>query len=142
MRIPNGATLAYPPGWERIRSDPATASAALTGRGDRILGYLNITPQQGDETMANWRTFRIHHNGEEGDRDVTRLAAASGLRFLTGRGSCVRDSYLTETGNRYVELACLVAGRQATTVVVGAVVPDASARVAPLVERAISGLST
>jgi len=142
MHIPNGATLAYPPGWRPIRSDVDTASAALFGPGEQILGYLNITPQQGQETLADWSHFRIDHNGEEGDRSIVTQAAAAGVRFRTGRGSCVRDSYTTRTSFHYTELACIVAGRRATTVVVGAALTKSWRRFSPQLERAISTITT
>jgi hypothetical protein len=142
MRIPSGATLPYPPGWTPLKGDVGTASAALTGPDRRIVGYLNLTPRQGGETLGNWASFRVHHNAEEGDRSVIRLASAAGLRFRTGRGACVRDSYHTVTGNRYIELACLVQGRRARTVVVAAATSAAWSRIAPLLERALSSLTT
>lgn len=142
IRIANGATLPYPPGWRRIKSDPGTGSAALLGSHDRFLGYLNITPQQGAETLGNWSRFRVEHNGEEGDRAVTRRASADGLRFRTGRGACVRDSYTTQSDQHFIELACLIAGRRAATVVVGAAPPGSWNRTGPLLERAISAVTT
>jgi hypothetical protein len=142
IHIPSGAAVAYPPNWRRVKSDVDTASAALIGPGDQILGYLNITPQQGGETLANWSRFRVDHNGEEGDRAIVTRAAAGGLRFRTGRGSCVRDSYTTRTANHYTELACLVAGPRASTVVVGAAPTKLWIRISPLLERAISSITT
>lgn len=142
LRIPSGASLAYPAGWRRIRTDPGTASAALFGPQGQFLGYLNLTPRQASETPANWSHFRIAHNADEGDRGITRLAAATHLHFRTGNGTCVRDSYTTKTSNHYVELACLVVGRRATTVVVGAAPPGSWSRVSPVLERAISSLTT
>ena len=50
--------LAYPPGWTPIKTDPGTASVALLGGGERIDGYLNATPRQGNETLADWSRFR------------------------------------------------------------------------------------
>jgi hypothetical protein len=114
----------------------------LRTAGGRYLGYLNVTPKQGDETFANWRTFRIAHNHEEGDRSVVRLASANGLRFLTGRGNCVKDAYISGTGVHYIEIACLVAGAKANTVIVGAGPPSAWAQVSPTLERSISGFRT
>jgi len=52
--------LPYPPGWTPIKTDPGTASVALLGGGKRIDGYLNATPRQGNETLADWSRFR--HN--------------------------------------------------------------------------------
>ena len=141
-RIPSGAALAYPPSWRSVKTDPGTTSAALRTPSGRYLGYLNITPKQGTETLANWATFRVDHNHEEGDRSVTRLAYATGLRFLNGDGNCVKDAYVSGTGVHYVEIACLVAGAKASTVIVGAGPPSAWAQVSPTLERSISGFRT
>jgi hypothetical protein len=106
--------------------------------GGSITGYLNITPQGGDETLSNWAVFRPAHNREEGDRNLVPLASASGLRFTDGRGSCVKDSYSTETNRRYTEIACIVRSPAATTVIVGAAAPDQWDRFSSTLERAIS----
>lgn len=141
-RLPSGkAALAYPPGWRAIRTDPGSFSAAIPGRGGRIRGYLNATPQSGAETLANWASFRPAHNQDEGDSAVRTLASAGGLRFPAGSGSCVIDVYRT-VSDRYREIACLVRGARATTVVVGAAEPAAWPVVAPQLERAIASFST
>jgi hypothetical protein len=141
-RLPSGkATLAYPPGWRSIESDPGTVSGALLGPHGRIRGYLNATPQSGGESLSNWARFRPAHNHEEGDRDVARDASARGLRFRTGSGSCVVDHYATVSA-RYKEIACIVRGSRATSVVVGAAEPADWQALAPKLERAISTFST
>ncbi|HUE27477.1 MAG TPA: hypothetical protein VMP89_11940 [Solirubrobacteraceae bacterium] len=140
--IPTGAQLAYPPGWRTIHGDPGTATAALIAPGGRYVGYLNVTPKQGNEQIAGWASFRLSHNADEGDRNITRLASGTGLRFLTGTGSCVKDAYTTSIGVRYIETACIVKGSTSTSVVVGATTPGTSARITPLLERAISGFRT
>ena len=109
--------------------------------GDQILGYLNITPQQGKETLGNWASFRPAHNREEGDRDLVSLASATGLRFRNGTGSCVMDRYATESEHHYVEVACIVSGPSATTVIVGAAPPKLWGRFSPVIERAVSSLA-
>lgn len=140
--IPSGAAMAYPPTWRRAHGDPGTATVVLLSPNRHFLGYLNLTPRQGAETLANWSTFRVRHNAEEGDRGIKRLAAAQGLHFLTGHGSCVKDSYATEIGAQYVEIACLVAGARTTSVIVGAAPPAAWSRVSGTLERAIAGVTT
>jgi hypothetical protein len=140
--IPTGATPLYPPGWRQAAGDAGTATAELLDARHRIVGYLNLTPRQGGETPADWARFRVAHNAQEGDRAVKRLAAGSGLQFRTGRGSCVRDTYTTSTGNRYVELACIVAGSKTTSVIVGASPPRAWQRISPLLAVAIAGFTT
>jgi len=112
------------------------------GPSGRIVGYLNATPRQGPESAANWSDFRVDHNREEGDRDVRLLAASAGLRFRSATGSCVIDSYLTTSGNRFREIACIVSGRSATTVIVGAAPPSHWAVEAPMLERAVSSFTT
>jgi len=139
-RIPSGAALVYPPSWSRQRGDPGTATATLINRDGRFLGYLNLTPRQGNESLSNWTSFRIAHNREEGDRDVVRLAAATSLPFLTGHGSCVKDSYRTVTGARFIEIACLVAGNRAESVIVGAAPPASWGQTSQAIERAIDGV--
>jgi hypothetical protein len=136
-RIADGATLAYPPGWRPIRTDPGTASAALLAGDGRIEGYLNATPQQGAETLANWSRFRPAHNLGEGDRSVRLVAAAGNLSFRSGRGSCVIDVYTTSKAT-YREIACLVSGRGASAVVVAAAPVELWDRQAPLLQRSVS----
>ncbi len=134
--------MAYPPGWRPFVSDPGTATAVLQDRERRFLGYLNVTPRQGDEMLSDWGSFRVRHNADEGDRNIVTLAVGSGLRFRSGHGACVRDAYETRTGNRFVELACLVAGARATSVIVGAAPPQTWTQTSPLIERAISAFTT
>jgi hypothetical protein len=141
-RIPTGAVLAYPPSWRLAHGDPGTATAILSEGRDRIGGYLNVTARQGHETLANWPAFRVAHNAEEGERGGRLEGARTGVRFRTGRGSCVRDSYTTSTGVRYVELACLVRGRLASTVIVGAAPGRRWSVVAPTLARAIGAFTT
>ena len=113
------------PGWRLSKTDPGTVTATLRRPAAGSIGYLNITPQGGDETLANWASFRPAHNREEGDSDLvpTRLgdrASASGLR----QGSCVKDRLRDRSTSRhYTEIACIVRGRTATTVIVGAAPP-------------------
>jgi hypothetical protein len=141
-RIPTGAVLAYPPRWKLARGDRGTATAILAGPRGRILGYLNITPRQGGESLANWPTFRVAHNAHEGERRGLREGVRTSIHFRTGSGSCVRDSYTTPTGVRYVELACLVRGAHASTVIVGAAPRPQWPAVAPILERAIAAFRT
>jgi hypothetical protein len=142
-RLPSGrATFAYPRTWRPIRTDPGTASVALLGHGGSIRGYLNLTPHQGAETLANWPSFRIQHlREEESSKDVRLIANAHGLAFRSGRGSCVIDSYRTSR-THYREIACLVAGNSSTSVLVGAAPSTTWAQQAGTIERAIASLRT
>jgi len=141
-RVPSGATLAFPPGWRLIHGDRGTATAALFNARRQFLGYLNLTPRQGAETPSGWAAFRVRHNADEGDREVRSLAAATDLRFRTGRGSCVRDTYATSTDAHYEELACLIVARHAPSVVVGAAPVARWSEEQSLIEREISVTTT
>jgi hypothetical protein len=136
-RTAGAATLAYPPGWRPIKTDPATASAALLGGGGRIDGYLNVTPKQGAETLANWSRFRPAHNRREGDQGVRLIASSSGLVFHGGRGACVIDTYTT-SARAYREIACLVSGRRSSAVVVAAAPIELWDHQAATLKRAVS----
>jgi hypothetical protein len=143
LRLPGSpARLPLPDGWRRAHGDPGTRTAELERRSGEIAGYLNATPRQGEETLRNWPRFRPDHNREEGDREVRVLASARGLRFHDGVGSCVLDAYLTSSGGRYREIACIVAGRSTSTVIVAAAPPRGWAAAAPVLERAVAGFQT
>ena len=137
VRLPSGATLTRPPGWQAVRSDPGTASFAVRDSRHAIVAYLNATPRQGAESLGNWAGFRIHHNAEEGSKAIRRIAAARDLRFRSGPGSCVIDQYRT-AARSYREIACLVSGPHRATVIVGSATPGTWPRAAPVIERAIS----
>jgi hypothetical protein len=141
--LPNGAArMAYPPAWKPIRTDPGTVTSALRDSDGDIRGYLNATPQQGSETLANWAGFRPDHNADEGDVDLRPMAAARNLRFRSGHGSCLLEDYRTSSDHPYREIACIVAGARATTVIVGAAPPDEWPQQGPAIERAISTFLT
>jgi hypothetical protein len=141
-RIEGGATLAYPPGWTPIKTDPGTASAALLSASGRIEGYLNATPKQGTETLANWSRFRPRHNRGEDDTNVRLIASARNLRFRGGgRGSCVIDTYTTSKAT-YREIACLVSGRTSSAVIVAAARVERWKQQAPTLQRAVSSFTT
>jgi hypothetical protein len=138
---PGGAVLAYPPGWHVISGDPGTASAALTASGGLIVGYLNATPATSSEMPSNWARFRVDHNGEEGDRHVHVIAQHGDLRFLTGTGACVTDSYQT-SASPYTEIACLVRGQGRPTVIVAAATSGAWAEQQAALHTAIAAFRT
>jgi hypothetical protein len=136
-RTKAGAILAYPPGWTPIKTDRGTASVAFLGGGERIESYLNATPRQGAETLADWSRFRPQHNQGEGDRSVRLLAATTTARFRSGRGACVIDTYSTSKAN-YHEIACLVSGPSSSAVVVAAAPTALWHQQAATLERAVS----
>jgi hypothetical protein len=138
----SAAGLSAPASWEPARSDAGTKTLVSRGPSGGIIGYLNATPRQGDEKAAGWARFRVAHNRDEGDLDVRRLASARDLHFRSATGSCVMDSYRTSSGNRYREIACLVAGRAATTVIVASAPPSRWHAERPLLEQAVNAFTT
>jgi hypothetical protein len=136
-RTPDGAALAYPTGWTAIKTDPGTVSVALRGNGALIDGYLNVTPKQGAETLANWSRFRPQKNRAEGARNVRLLAATGAARFRSARGSCVIDAYTTSL-TTYEEIACLVSGPRSSSVVVAAAPVRLWKERSAVLERAVS----
>jgi hypothetical protein len=139
-RTPDGAALAYPPGWTAIRTDPGTVSVALRGNGGQIDGYLNLTPKQGAETLANWSRFRPRKNRAEGARNVRLLAATSAAHFRSAHGSCVIDAYTTSLST-YQEIACLVSGPGSSNVVVATAPARLWQERSAVLERAVSGFA-
>jgi hypothetical protein len=140
--IPSGgATLFHPATWKQISGDRGTLSFALRDGAGRYLAYLNVTPRQGTERLGGWPGFRVTRNREEGDRDVSPVAAAENVRFRGARGSCVIDDYVSRVGaNPYRELACIVAGRRHTDVFVGATLLHSWPSLGSSVERAAATL--
>jgi hypothetical protein len=115
------ATLSYP-GWLRpMHGDPGTVTVGSTTRSGRVQVYLNVTPEQGGETLRNWTEFRPEHLREDGQYAVHLDAVSPRLRFRGGTGRCVIDSYTTKIhNNHYDEIACIVQGAHATSVLVAA----------------------
>lgn len=143
VRLPGSAArLSAPPNWKAAGGDPGTKTLVSRAPSGQIVGYLNATPRQGDENAADWAGFRVAHNRDEGDREVRRLASARDLHFRSATGSCVIDSYMTNSGNRYREIACLVAGHASTTVIVAAAPPLRWHSYGPLLRRAVSAFTT
>ena len=137
--LPDGAVLWYPPSMRPVTADRGAASAVRLGRAGGYLLYLNATPRQGDESTANWPAFRLNHLRDDDARSARELAAAAGVRFRGGTGSCVLDSYVTKVGaHHYTELACLVQGSRASSVVVAAAPTANWPQAASLLERAIA----
>jgi hypothetical protein len=140
-RIQGGAMLAYPPGWTPIKTDAGTASVPRLGGGERIDGYLNPTPRQWNETLADWIRFRPQHNQDEGDRSLRLLAATTTARFRSGRGACVIDTYTTSNAS-YREIACLVSGLGSSAVVVAAAPTALWDQQAATLQRAVSSFAS
>jgi len=134
------ATLAYPSEFTPISGDFASFSVAVH-RGRHYHAFLSIAPQQRDERPAGWAAIRLQFDRREGGTHIATRASAEGLPFRGGPGSCVIDDYNSRVGGRYREIACIVAGPHATTVVVGASALGEWRKRARVLERAVSSFT-
>ena len=133
------AVLSYPPTLRPIPGDSGTVSVAMRSSAGAYLLYLNATPRQGAETLRKWATFRVHLLREDDASSAHLDAAATGVRFRGGTGSCVIDDYVTRIGaHHYREIACLVQGQAAASVVVGTAPAPRWSQARPLLERAVA----
>jgi hypothetical protein len=141
--IPSGAaTLHRPPGFSPVEGDAGTVSFALRDAQGRYLGYLNVTPRQGEERLRGWAAFRLSRNREEGEGGVRALASREGVAFPGARGSCVIDDYTSRAGaNPYRELACIVRGRRTESVLIAAALRPDWGRLAQSLARAAEALA-
>ena len=140
LTLPNStAALSYPPSLRPISGDSDSVSAARVGPGGAFQLYLNATPRQGAERLQHWAAFRLRLLRSDDARSAQEVAAAEGIRFRGGTGSCVIDRYVTRIrAHHFEELACLVQGRTSASVVVAAA-PTAQWRQAqPVLLRAVA----
>jgi hypothetical protein len=140
VALPNGtAVLSYPPSLRRIAGDKDAVSAARLGPGGKFQLYLNATPRQGAERLAHWAAFRLDRLRSDDAASAHEDAAANGVEFRGGTGSCLIDDYITRTGrHHYQEIACLVQGRASASVIVAAAPAAMWAQARPLLFRAVA----
>jgi hypothetical protein len=132
-------TLSSPPGFRTVESDPGTLSVALRSPAGTYLGYLNVTPHQGDETLRDWAAFRLSHLLDDGVVSVHEDAMVTGLRTATGARSCVTDDYVATIGHHHFhEVACYVMSGSVGSVVVAASPSGDPAHVWTQLERAVA----
>jgi hypothetical protein len=131
--------LSIPPLLRLVKGDPNAVSAAQTDSRGNFLAYVNATPKEGSESLANWSSFRLSHLREETAASVRTIAAAKNLPFRGGHGSCVIDVYVTRVKHHaYHEIACYVSGAKAGSVVIAAAPPTQWARVSKTLERVVA----
>ncbi|MCU1495002.1 MAG: hypothetical protein JWO62_2766 [Acidimicrobiaceae bacterium] len=140
LALPSGAAvLSFPPSLRPIKGDKTAVSAALIGHHGDFLAYLNATPQEGNEHLAGWAGSRIEHLREDDASSAHEDAAAEGLAFRGGHGSCVIDDYVTKVGHHpFREIACLVEGARGGSVIVAAAPPSTWSHVGATLQRAVS----
>ena len=138
--LPNGtAVLSYPPSLRPLAGDTDAVSVARLGPGGVFQLYLNATPRQGSERLQGWAAFRLRLLRSDDATSARQDAAAEGVQFRGGTGSCVIDDYITRIGgHHYEEVACLVQGRTSASVIVGAAAAARWVRARPLLFRAVA----
>jgi hypothetical protein len=140
LALPNGtAVLSYPPSLRRLTGDADSVSAARLGPGGAFQLYLNATPRQGSERLQGWAALRLRLLRSDDAASARQDAAAEGIQFRGGTGSCVIDDYVTRIGgHHYEEVACLVQGRTSASVIVAAAPAARWAQARPLLFRAVA----
>jgi hypothetical protein len=138
--LPNGtAVLSYPPSLHPVAGDAVAVSAAKISPGGAYQLYLNATPRQGTETLAHWAAFRLRRLRSDEAVVAHQDAAATGVKFRGGTGSCVIDDYITRIGSHhYQEIACLVQGRSSGSVIIAAAPAAQWATARTLLFRAVA----
>ena len=140
LTLPNGtAVLSYPPSLRRIASDTDAVSAGQVGAGGMVQLYLNATPRQGAERLQGWAAFRLRLLRGDDAASAHEIAAAEGVKFRGGTGSCIIDTYVSRIGgHHYEEIACLVQGQASASVIVAAAPAAMWAQARPLLLRAVA----
>jgi hypothetical protein len=140
LTLPNGtAVLSYPPSLRPVNGDTDAVSAARVSPAGVFQLYLNATPWQGAEQLRGWAAFRLRLLTADDAASARELAAAQGVTFRGGTGSCVIDTYVTRAGaHHYQEIACLVQGRASASVIVAATPAATWAQASPLLLRALA----
>ena len=140
LALPNGtAVLSYPPSLHQLAGDTDAVSAARLSLGGAFQLYLNATPRQGSERLQGWAAFRLRLLRSDDAASARQDAAAEGVKFRGGTGSCLIDDYVTRIGgHHYQEIACLVQGHTSASVIVAAAPAARWARARPLLLRAVA----
>ena len=138
--VPSGlGTLSSPPGFRTVAGDPGTLTVALLNSVGTYLGYLNVTPHRGDETLRGWAAFRISHLREDDAVSVHEDAMVRSVRTAAGVRSCVSDDYVTTIGHHHFhEVACYVMSGSVSSVVVAATPSGDPAQVWTELESALA----
>jgi hypothetical protein len=131
--------LSSPPGFRTAHGDPGTLSLALRNSAGTYLGYLNVTPHQGHETLQDWAAFRLSHLLGDAAVSVHEDATVQSVRTGAAVRSCVTDDYVTTIGHHHFhEVACYVTSGSVSGVVVAATPSGDPAHVWSQLERAVA----
>jgi hypothetical protein len=140
LTVPSGlGTLPSPPGFRTVDGDPGTLSVALRNSAGTYLGYLNVTPRQGPETLTDWTAFRLTHLRGDAAVSVHEDAMVQSVRTAAAMRSCVIDDYVTTVGHhQFHEVGCYVMKGSVGSVVVATTPSGDPAHVWTQLERAVA----
>ncbi len=140
LTVPSGlGTLSSPPGFRTVDGDPGTLSVALRNSAGTYLGYLNVTPHQGHETLQDWAAFRLSHLVGDDAVSIHDDATVQSVRTAAALRSCVIDDYVTTIDHHHFhEVACYVTRGSVSSVVVAATPSGDPAHVWTQLERAVA----
>ena len=140
LTLPSGlGSLSVPPRFRAVPGDPGTATFAFVGSGGTSLGYLNVTPMEGDERLAGWAGFRLAHLRDDGTISARKDGAVESVRTGQSLRSCITDDYVTEIAHHHFqEVACLVMSTSEVGVVVATTPSGDPAHVWRELERAVA----
>jgi hypothetical protein len=112
---------------------------ALRNAAGTYLGYLNVTPHQGHETLQDWAAFRLSHLLDDDAVSVHEDAKVQSVGTAAALRSCVTDDYVTTVGHHHFhEVACYVTSGSGSSVVVAATPSGDPAHVWTQLERAVA----
>jgi hypothetical protein len=127
--------VSWPPGFRRVDGDPGTLTGVLLNSAGTYLGYINVTPHQGHETLQDWAAFRLTHLRSDDAVSAHEDAMVQSVRTAAAVRSCVIDDYVTYGGHRFHEVACDVTNGSVSSVVVAATPSGDPAHVWTQLER-------
>jgi hypothetical protein len=135
---PRVGVLWYPPSMKALAASPSSVSAAVIDKSGTYHAYLNSTLWTGADDLGGWAAARIGRQRQVA-ASVTKVAVSTARSFRGGQGACVIDDYVTRSkSHHYREIACLVKGPSAATVVVAAAPPADWVKMARVLERAVA----
>ena len=140
LAVPSGlGIVSSPPGFRRLQGDPGTLTLVLLNSAGNYLGYINVTPHQGHETLQDWAAFRLTHLRGEDAASAHEDAMVQSVRTAATLRSCVIDDYVTTVGHHHFhEVACDVTNGSVSSVVVAATPSGDPAHVWTQLERAVA----
>lgn len=135
----HAAVLSYPRWLARQTGDAGTVTEGLISPAGSVLVYLNVTPQQGDESLPGWPGFRLAHLREDGNTAVQLDGRSADVGFRGGQGRCVIDDYITRIhSNHYREIACFVRAAKGGSVLVATTRAADWGQYGSVLEKAVS----